>query len=379
MVGKPNLWALISAAVGALAASTPTRRATICNGHAEFCSRLYSNVTYIGAHDSFAFSEDPFALARDQEVNVSAQLKLGVRLLQAQSHMSNGVLHFCHTSCALFDGGTVLSYLKIVKTFLDHNPNEVLTLLFTNPEGLSPAAVWKPIFDASGGRFLLLNFLALVSLEPEHSLTGISNFTYIPPSLPIKQSDWPTLGSMIESGKRVVVFLDALADGAAPVDFILPEFSMIWETPFSVTNASFPCSVNRIHGPLATEDHMYLINHSLNKNIIPIGDGVIIPDPIDAPTTNGVVSILANANGCAPLGGNRAPTFVLLDFANLGTAFEAADHLNGLIPAPSTTTSIIPSASATRKSAAVALLSRWWALCTLVPIVGGLSSSLVLA
>jgi len=207
-------------------------------------------------------------------------------------------------------------------------------LLFTNPEGLSPAAVWKPIFDAA----------------------GITNFTYIPPSLPVKRSDWPTLGSMIDSGKRVVVFLDSEADGPDPANFILPEFSMIWETPFSVTNASFPCSVDRIHGPLATEDHMYLINHSLNKNILPIGAGVIITDPIDAPTTNGVPSILANANGCAPLGANRAPSFVLLDYVNIGNGFRAADVLNG-IGASRTSSSISASASTTstvsKKSCAV--------------------------
>ncbi|KAJ7846714.1 PLC-like phosphodiesterase [Mycena olivaceomarginata] len=304
-----HLWALICTAAGVLGATALNKRATICNGHPQFCSRPYSNVTYIGAHDSFAFSADPFALARDQEVNITAQLQLGVRLLQAQGHMNGDVLHFCHTSCALFDGGSVLSYLKLVKTFLDNNPNEVLTLLFTNPEGLSPATVWKPIFDAA----------------------GISNLTYIPSSLPVKQSDWPTLGSMIDAGTRVVVFLDSQADGPAPVNFILPEFSMIWETPFSVTNASFPCSVNRIHGPLATEDHMYLINHSLNENIIPIGDGVIIPDRLDASTTNAVPSILSHANGCTPLGGNRAPTFVLLDFVNVGAGFKAADELNGII------------------------------------------------
>ncbi|KAJ6537223.1 PLC-like phosphodiesterase [Mycena vulgaris] len=303
-----DLWGLILAATLVLAATIPTKRATVCNGHAEFCSRLYSNVTYVGAHDSFAISADPFALARDQEVDIPTQLHLGIRLLQAQAHMKGDVLHFCHTSCSLFDGGPVLAYLKLVKTFLDANPNEVLTLLFTNPEGLSPAAVWKPIFDAA----------------------GISNLTYVPLSLPIKQSDWPTLGSMIDAGTRVVVFLDSQADGSDPAPFILPEFSMIWETPFSVTNASFPCSVNRIHGPLATEDHMYLINHSLNKNIIPIGSGVIISDPIDASTTNGVTSILANANGCAPLGGNRAPSFVLLDYINIGAGFRAADELNGI-------------------------------------------------
>ena len=70
--------------------------------------------------------------------------------------------------------------------------------------------------------------------------------------------------------------------------FILPEFEMVWETPFSVTDSSFPCSVDRIAGPLATTDHMYMINHSLNINLL--GTGVIISDPEDAPTTNGVTS-----------------------------------------------------------------------------------------
>lgn len=50
----------------------------------------------------------------------------------------------------LFDGGTVENYLITVKSFLDANPNEVITFLFTNPEGLSVADVWKPAFDNSG-------------------------------------------------------------------------------------------------------------------------------------------------------------------------------------------------------------------------------------
>lgn len=135
------------------------------------------------------------------------------------------ILTTANPGCALFDGGSVLSYLKLVKTFLDNNPNEVLTLLFTNPEGLSPATVWKPIFDAAGMYHLLSLSKALAH---ELVLTGISNLTYIPSSLPVKQSDWPTLGSMIDAGTRVVVFLDSQADGPAPVNFILPEFSMVF-------------------------------------------------------------------------------------------------------------------------------------------------------
>ncbi|KAJ3862515.1 hypothetical protein EV359DRAFT_45003, partial [Lentinula novae-zelandiae] len=35
--------------------------ATICNGHAELCTRPYGNTTFLGSHDSYAFSSDPFA------------------------------------------------------------------------------------------------------------------------------------------------------------------------------------------------------------------------------------------------------------------------------------------------------------------------------
>jgi len=74
------------------------RSEQLCNGHAELCERKYGNTTFVGAHDSFAHSLNPFALARTQEVDVTTQLRLGVRLLQAQAHMNGKNLHFCHTS-----------------------------------------------------------------------------------------------------------------------------------------------------------------------------------------------------------------------------------------------------------------------------------------
>ncbi|KAJ7093421.1 PLC-like phosphodiesterase [Mycena belliarum] len=312
MFSRSSWGGLLSFATLALAATLPVKRATVCNGHAELCNRSYGNVTFVGSHDSFAISKDPLALARDQEVDIPTQLKLGIRMLQAQSHVKDGVLHFCHTSCALFDGGKVVDYLKTVKTFLDANPNEVLTLIFTNPEGQSPAKVWKPAFDEA----------------------GITPLAFVPPSIPVKRDDWPTLGEMIDKGKRVVVFMDANADGAESVDFILPEFKMIWEAPFSSVDPTFPCRIDRIDGPLKDVEHMYMINHNLNKNILPFGKTeVLVSNPIDAPTTNSVASILADANGCAPLGGNRAPNFVLLDYVNIGEPFAAAAQLNGL-PAP---------------------------------------------
>ena len=64
----------------------------------------------------------------------------------------------------------------------------------------------------------------------------------------------------------------------------------IWEDPFSPTDSNFPCSIQRSSGPLSNDDHMHLINHNLNRNILPIGDGVLVSDPISAPKTNSITS-----------------------------------------------------------------------------------------
>ncbi|TFK58453.1 hypothetical protein BDN72DRAFT_726645, partial [Pluteus cervinus] len=88
-----------------------------CNGHAELCNRSYGNITFLGVHDSFAWSTDVLA-----QVDLPTQLALGARLLQGQTHMNGDAIHLCHTNCILFDGGPLVDYLSQVKTFLDANP-----------------------------------------------------------------------------------------------------------------------------------------------------------------------------------------------------------------------------------------------------------------
>ncbi|CAA7264433.1 unnamed protein product [Cyclocybe aegerita] len=281
------------------------KRATICNGRAELCNRPYGNTTFMTAHNSFAHSPLVLALARNQAVDIPTQLSLGARTLQGQAHIENGQLQFCHTSCALFDGGLVVDYLRKVKTFLDANPYEVFTFIFTNPDSASVQNVWKPAFDAA----------------------GITPLAYVPPSRRMRRSDWPTLGQLIDANKRVIVFLDGgAAISGQTVDFILPQFEMIWEDPFSPTNSNFPCSIDRTSGPLSNDDHMHLINHNLNAVIF---GSVLIADFANAQRTNSLDSILAHANGCAPLSQGRAPNFVLLDFIDVGATKQAVDRLNG--------------------------------------------------
>lgn len=94
----------------------------------------------------------------------------------------------------------------------------------------------------------------------------MSSYAYTPTSVPIAYSDWPTLQTLINSGKRAVNFLAQNADISA-VPYLLDEFTNIWETPYGVsgvaggsddltdpserlqeTNPDFPCTVDRVTG-----------------------------------------------------------------------------------------------------------------------------------
>lgn len=104
---------------------------------------------------------------------------------------------------------------------MDDNPNEVITILMVNSDGIDPT-VWAAAYAAS----------------------GMSDYAYQPPSVPVSYDGWPTLQELISSGKRAVNFLAQNADmSTAP--YLLDEFSMVWETPYGQTDASFPCTVDR--------------------------------------------------------------------------------------------------------------------------------------
>ncbi|KAF8203003.1 PLC-like phosphodiesterase [Pholiota molesta] len=226
-----------SSSPSALASETLGRRATVCNGHAELCDRTYGNVTFVGAHDSYAIGVNNIATNQDQ--TITQQLNDGIRMLQMQAHNQSGVIELCHTSCSLFDGGSLQDYLTTVKQWLDANPNEVLTLLIVNIDNLSPSN-YDTVFKA----------------------VGLDTVSYAPPNSPVPHTGWPTLGSLIDSGKRLLTFLDNGADFTA-VPYLLDEFTNIWESEFDVVDPSFNCAVNRTHATDPTTQ-MYLINHFLD-------------------------------------------------------------------------------------------------------------------
>lgn len=123
---------------------------------------------------------------------------------------------------------------------------------------------------------------------------------------------------MILSGKRVVMFMDYNANQTA-IPYILDEFSHMFETPYSPTNQSFPCTQQRPPGLKkedAEENYMYLANHNLNT-AIDVGailgggstDELLVPNTAEMNLTNaegnqfgrlGAMSLNCTSESCPP-------------------------------------------------------------------------------
>lgn len=286
---------------------SPVHAASTCNGSPDLCNRSFGNITFVGSHDSYAVGVNNLGANQDQ--NITTQLDNGIRMLQIQTHNLSGTIQLCHTNCGIYNGGTLQAYLTTVKSWLDANPNDVLSLLIVNNDNFLPPA-YDSVFKAA----------------------GIDTMAYAPSSASLTTDKWPTLSSLIDSGKRLLTFMDYNADFTS-VPYIIDEFSNIWETAYDVTT-SFDCAVNRSKGDTSTS--MYLINHFLDTMLL----GNPVPDPTDANTTNAVSgknSLGAQVQLCASQYG-RNPNFMLVDFYEFGggSVFQVAATANGVQYNPST-------------------------------------------
>jgi len=157
---------------------------------------------------------------------------------------------------------------------------------------------------------------------------GVDTLSYSPQSPSLPASGWPTLGSLIDAGTRLVTFLSTTANFETapylingeqsasrhpphtPLPNTLTEFSNIWETPYNtVDKTAFQCQKDRGSGDVSTS--MFLINHFLDTLLL----GNPIPDVASANLTNaasGPGSLGEEVAVCVGLY-SRYPNFLLVD------------------------------------------------------------------
>ena len=289
--------------------------ATACNNSPDLCNKAYNNITHLGAHDS-PFLRDAstsFSTSGNQYYNSTIQLDAGVRLLSAQVHQvnsssGNSEWHLCHTSCDLLDAGTLASWLGEIKTWMDSNTNDVVTVLIVNSDSASA--------DTIGSQF---------------KSSGIDKYAYTPAST-TAQATWPTLQSLISNGTRLVTFVASLSEASADYPYLMDEFTYVFENGFEVTSPEgFNCTPNRPSGltEASTGGRMFLSNHFLESTQL---FGIQTPNDTYVNTTNaqtGLGSLGAAITECEGVY-NKAPNFVLVDFFNVGPAVASVDAANGV-------------------------------------------------
>lgn len=152
-----------------------------CNGFSELCDRKYSSITFAASHNAAFVGKLP---QHNQYEYPEAGMDMGIRYFTTQVHIEDGEIRQCHSDCALLNVGLFSEIVVSLTSWLEDHPREVVTLLVTNGDDNILIEEFAPIFEAAGAVDLAFTPDSRLSLD-----------------------EWPTLGELIDAGKRLVVFM----------------------------------------------------------------------------------------------------------------------------------------------------------------------------
>ncbi|MFZ3573352.1 hypothetical protein ACOKM5_41130 [Streptomyces sp. BH097] len=297
-----------------LAASPAAARE--CQGSTELCDRRYDEVAYLTMHNAMSTTADHF-IGPLQDPHISTQLDHGARALQLDTYRwetpeeitgrldgseftaeqqalvrsaVNRVnpprkgLWLCHSVCRAGAIPLVPTLREIGDWMKDH-PHDVVTLI---------------VQDAISAKDTRRAFRQ----------AGLDKLVHRPDADPAKP--WPTLGEMIDSGRRLVVFAEK-ADDAGSWYRNFYRYGM--ETPFAFRS---PDQMSCVPHRGGDDKRLFLLNHFITNN----GGS-----RIDAGEVNARRYVLDRARRCERERG-RPVNFVAVDYSTIGDAQGAVDALN---------------------------------------------------
>ena len=210
----------------------------LCMGDASYCDRPYNQLAQVCTHNAMSTEEAGFALPTPNQVHsLTQQLDAGVRCLMLDIHNKGGEAYLCHGACGVWGERPLSEGLDDIALWMDAHPNEVVTFILESyvPESL----VFESLVSAG-----------LASSSDQASESAPLYYHDAEPGTP-----WPSIGEMIASNQRLVVFTD---DDEANGSWHLDWRVYGWETPFN--DASFSCEDLR-GDPKAYDNQVFILNH----------------------------------------------------------------------------------------------------------------------
>ncbi|MFJ8061461.1 hypothetical protein [Streptomyces sp. NPDC096142] len=296
-------------------AVTPVAPRT-CEGSAALCGRSYDEVAFLTSHNAMSTTVDRF-IGPLQDPGIPAQLDDGVRALQIDTYrwerpdeitqrlaesdftpeqrrfVATAVdtfnppragLWLCHSVCRA-GAVALVPALRGIGDWMRAHPTEVVTLI---------------VQDAISGE----------DTRKAFAQAGLDDMVHTPDPDPAKP--WPTLGELIDSGRRLVVFAER-ADGPAPWYRNFYDYGM--ETPFAFRAPEEMSCVPHRGG---SDKRLFLLNH-----FITVDGG----SRLDAGKVNSRQYVLDRVHRCERERG-RPVNFVAVDYTTIGDAGGAVDALN---------------------------------------------------
>ena len=262
-----------------------------CNGLSENCDKQYTQVTYPETHNAHSSLDEGYNfLAANHRLNISQQWDAGYRAFMLDIHHSRYSdslenTSFCHGTCILGNQNAV-ELLSIIHDKMNSSTRDVVTLLF---EVHVPYSHIAYILNPSG----LIDKLHTQTLN----------------------EDWPTLNSMIESQRNLVVFIEGSSDSNYPYLHNFIEHG--WTTNYAEKNPEdMTCDVHRGDGNQPVW-HM--------NNWLSVERGT--SDWTRAHIVNDYDFLLNRSLECWEIHGSK-PTFVAVDWWTDGDAVNVTIALN---------------------------------------------------
>ena len=287
-----------------------------CNGYASLCHRPYDAVSFLATHNAMSSSDAGFVDA-EQDPTIVGQLDGGVRALLIDFHYwtptapverylhrlpasSRQVLAplvsdigdrpgvwLCHVACQL--GATpAVPALHAIADWLQTHRDAVVTLIIE--DHTSPADTMSTLERA-----------------------GLRRYAWSQPSA---GAPWPTLGEMVRSGHRLVLFTERADE---PVSWLENYHRVGAETEFRATSpAALTCAPGR--GPAYAR--LFLLNNWVSSTV---------PSRTEAAVVNSS-SVLGRRAARCRRQRRMQPNFVAVDFAAIGQALAVVDRLNHVSP-----------------------------------------------
>ena len=254
-----------------------------CNGDEDSCNKKYNEVAYLTTHNAFNSAADGFPILSNQNNSVATQLNDGVRGLMIDVYDDGGTPTVYHGSS--FFGSKPLSYfLNTIKTFLDNNPNEIVTIIFQNDPGLSANTI-----------------------ENDFNTAGLTSYLHTQSIF----SPWPTLQTMINTNKRLVIF-NEVNNASSSQGW----YHHIWDFAVEINYGSINCDYGRGN----SSNGLFVFNHFVTP-----------ASTSNAANSNANPGFMDHVMQCQQAK-NKFPNFITVDFYDIEDTMAVVNQLNASNP-----------------------------------------------